>query len=97
MMREPITKPTRTLTNPPPSRTPAMSTPDPATETVLIGTEYISNRGEGPYRARVVGRNGGLVVLVYWRPDNPRSHRVTTDLPERYLRSRRCGWKQVTP
>ena len=59
-----------------------------------INDVYYSNYGKGPGVARILKHEKGCVTLELARwPDSRRRERVV--LPEKFFRSRACGWRKA--
>lgn len=57
---------------------------------------YYSNDGRGPFVARVVNIDRGIVTLEY-RRESGRGKWTTITLSEEFLKSKACGWKKRQP
>lgn len=57
---------------------------------------YRSNNGKGPMVARIIGVTNESVKMERWYEKNPRSRRVSFELPISFLDSPSCGWMLIT-
>ncbi len=55
---------------------------------------YRSNNGHGPLRACILSVSNGLATMERWPIKGGR--RTRFELPVKYLKSPRCGWKPLT-
>ena len=55
---------------------------------------YVSNRGVGRWRARVLSVRDGIATMERWRPGHSRQP-IEFALPLAFLESPACGWRKA--